>query len=99
MLQQPPRFEPQLLPVLPVVTFKQFQSVKPPEFDGSTDPIKATTWLKEIEKAFALVKICEDQKTDFASYLLKGEANYWWESKNALEGEDVIAWIGLKSCF
>ena len=94
MLPQPPRPEPQ-----PVVTFKQFQSVKPPEFDGSTDPIKATTWLKEIEKAFVLVKVGEDQKTDFASYLLKGEANYWWESKKALEGEEVIAWDRFKELF
>ncbi|KAL8123967.1 hypothetical protein AgCh_011826 [Apium graveolens] len=29
----------------------------------------------------------EEQKTDFASYFLKGEANYWWESKKVLEGE------------
>ncbi|KAL8115484.1 hypothetical protein AgCh_022109 [Apium graveolens] len=57
MLQQPPRPEPQLPPAIPVVTFKQFQSVKPPKFEETADPIKATTWLKEIEKAFALVKI------------------------------------------
>ncbi|KAL8115414.1 hypothetical protein AgCh_022051 [Apium graveolens] len=38
--------------VVPVVTFKQFQLVKPPEFEGTTDPIKAKSWLKEMEKKF-----------------------------------------------
>ena len=32
----------------PVVTFKIFQSVNPPEFKGSKDPVVARTWLKEI---------------------------------------------------
>ena len=45
------------------------------------------------------MKVGEDQKTDFASYLLKGEASYWWESKKALEGEDVIAWHRFKELF
>ena len=33
----------------PQVTFKNFQSVNPPEFKGSADPIEARIWLKEIE--------------------------------------------------
>ncbi|XP_074327687.1 uncharacterized protein LOC141665599 [Apium graveolens] len=56
MLQQPPRLEPQIPPVVPAITFKQFHSVKPPEFEGTSDPTKARAWLKEMEKAFALVK-------------------------------------------
>ena len=68
-----------------MVTFKTFQSVKPPEFKGTTDPVEAKAWLKEMEKAFELVKVGEDQKTTYASYFLKGEASYWWESTRALE--------------
>ncbi|XP_074373727.1 uncharacterized protein LOC141714085 [Apium graveolens] len=99
MLQQPPRPEPQLPPVVPVVTFKQFQSVKPPEFEGTADTTKARAWLKEMEKAFALVKVGEDQKTDFASYFLKGEVNYWWESRKTLEDEDVMTWDRFTELF
>lgn len=33
----------------------------------SVDLIEAKAWLKEMEKAFALVKVNEDQKTEFAS--------------------------------
>ncbi|XP_074323943.1 uncharacterized protein LOC141660859 [Apium graveolens] len=53
-------------PVVHVVTFKQFQSVKPPEFEGKADPTRDRAWLKEMKKAFALVKVEEDQKTDYA---------------------------------
>ncbi|KAL8133961.1 hypothetical protein AgCh_009146 [Apium graveolens] len=38
---------------------------------NSADSTKIGTWLKEIEKDFALVKVEADQKTEFASYFLK----------------------------
>ena len=82
-----------------MVIFKSFQAVKPPEFKGSADPIEARAWLKEIEKAFALVKVGEDQKTEFASYYPKNEANYWGESMKALKGEEVIAWTRFTELF
>nr|XP_017239592.1 PREDICTED: uncharacterized protein LOC108212378 [Daucus carota subsp. sativus] len=75
-----------------VGTFKSFQSVKPPEFEGSPNPFKARAWLKEIEKAFRLAKVKEEDKTNYASYFLKNEANYWWESAKGLEGEEMIEW-------
>ncbi|XP_074323676.1 uncharacterized protein LOC141660584 [Apium graveolens] len=99
MLQQPPRPEPQVPPVVPVVTFNQFQSVKPPEFKGTMDRTKARAWLKEIEKAFTLVKVEAYQKIDFARYFLKGEANYWWESKKTLEGDNVVTWDRFTELF
>ncbi|XP_074374732.1 uncharacterized protein LOC141715150 [Apium graveolens] len=60
---------------------------------------KARAWLKEIEKAFALVKVEEDQKIDFASYFLRGEVNYWWESKKALEGDVIVTWDRFTEIF
>ncbi|XP_074346447.1 uncharacterized protein LOC141685233 [Apium graveolens] len=103
MQQHQQQFQQQILqqapPTVPVVTFKQFQSVKPPEFEGSADPTRARALLKEMEKAFALVRVEADQKMDFASYFLKGEANYWWESKKALEGEGVMNWDRFTDLF
>ncbi|XP_074377152.1 uncharacterized protein LOC141718672 [Apium graveolens] len=52
-----------------------------------------------MEKAFALVKVEADQKTDCVSYFLKGEANYWWESKKTLEGEGVVTWDRFTELF
>ena len=56
-------------------------------------------WLKEIEKAFALVKVKEEQKVEFANYYLKNEATYWWEMVKTLEGTDFITWERFKELF
>ncbi|XP_074356502.1 uncharacterized protein LOC141696231 [Apium graveolens] len=95
ILQQTVRPEPQAPPVIPVVTFKEFQSMKPLEFEGLADPTKARAWLKD----FALVEVEEDQQTDFASYLLNGEANYLSESNKDLEGEGVVNWDRFTDLF
>lgn len=76
----------------PAGTFKSFQTAKPPEFEGSPDPIKARAWLKEIEKAFKLAKVRDEDKADYASYFLKNEANYWWESAKGMEEGEVVSW-------
>ncbi|KAL8146288.1 hypothetical protein AgCh_004148 [Apium graveolens] len=83
----------------PQVTFKTFQAVNPPEFKGSLEPIEANVRLKEIEKAFALVKVKEEQKVEFASYYLKNEATYWWEMVKTFEGTYVITWERFKELF
>ncbi|KAL8148093.1 hypothetical protein AgCh_005438 [Apium graveolens] len=66
---------------------------------GSADPVEANTWLKKIEMAFDLVRAGAEQKTKFASYFLKGEANYWWESMRALEGGEFIIWERFTELF
>ncbi|XP_074336831.1 uncharacterized protein LOC141674002 [Apium graveolens] len=75
------------------------QAVNPPEFKGSADLIEVRVWLKEIEKAFALVKVKEEQKTEFASYYLKNEATYWWEIVKVLGGTDDVVWERFKELF
>ena len=72
--------------------FRAFKSLKPPEFHGTTDPVEARAWLKEMEKSFEILSITENQKTVFSVYLMKGEANHWWESKKNLEGTGVVTW-------
>ncbi|XP_074323501.1 uncharacterized protein LOC141660416 [Apium graveolens] len=52
-----------------------------------------------MEKAFTLAVVREETKVDYASYFLKGEANYWWESARALEEEEVIFWDRFKKIF
>ncbi|XP_074382740.1 uncharacterized protein LOC141724478 isoform X4 [Apium graveolens] len=54
---------------------------------------------QEIEKAFALVKVKEEQKVEFASYYLKNEATYWWKMVKILEGTNVITWERFKELF
>lgn len=86
--------------MIPVVTFKSFQGVKSPEFKGTVDLIEAKAWLKDIERAFALAKVSDEQKTEFSSYFPKSDdASYWWESTKALEAEDVVSWERFTNIF
>ncbi|XP_063946053.1 uncharacterized protein LOC135151501 [Daucus carota subsp. sativus] len=89
--------DPALVQMLALM--QQQMAVHPPEFKGAANPVEASRWLKEIEKAFDLANVGEEQKTQFASYFLKNEANYWWESKKALEGGNVITWERFKVLF
>ena len=73
--------------------------MKPPEFRGTQDPVEAQSWLKEMEKAFTLAVVTDNKKVEYASYFLKDEANYWWESARALEEGEVIAWDRFKRIF
>ena len=90
--QQPIPPQPPAAQQTAATVFRAFKSLKPPEFLGSADPVEARAWLKEIEKSFEILGVEERHKTIFASYILKGEANYWWESKRNLETDDVIPW-------
>ena len=63
-------------PAPTVAIFKSFQAIYPLEFKGTADPIEVKAWLKEIEKAFQLVNVSEDKKTEYASYFLKSKASY-----------------------
>ncbi|XP_063948080.1 uncharacterized protein LOC135152176 [Daucus carota subsp. sativus] len=94
LLQQQLQQQQQSPPPTPT-TFKNFQAVKLPEFRGTQDPVEAQSWLKEIEKAI----VTDEKKVEYASYVLKGEANYLWESARALEEGEVIAWDRFKKIF
>ena len=96
-LFQQQQHQPQ--PTVQAVTFKSFQVVNPPEFKGTADLVEAQAWIKEIEKAFDLVGVEENQKYKFASYYLKGEANYWWESVKALEEVEAVTWERFTELF
>ena len=95
--QQLQQQQPQ--PAIQTISFKSFQAVNPPEFKGTSDPVVAQAWLKEMEKAFDLVGVEGDQKCKFASYYLKSEANYWWESVEPLEEVEIVSWDRFKELF
>ena len=58
--QQQKQHQPQ--PVVQAITFKSFQAVNPQEFKGTTDPVEAQAWLKEMEKSFDLVGMEDNQE-------------------------------------
>ncbi|XP_074324183.1 uncharacterized protein LOC141661104 [Apium graveolens] len=52
-----------------------------------------------MEKAFTLIQVSDDSKSDYDSYFLKGEASFWWEFVRALEGEGPVSWARFTELF
>ena len=48
----------------------------PPEFSGTTDPIEADEWLRSVDTTMRLLQMTDQEKVEYASYLLKGDAGY-----------------------
>ncbi|XP_074346492.1 uncharacterized protein LOC141685278 [Apium graveolens] len=46
-----------------------------------------------------MVGVEEDKKTIFVAFMLKGEANYWWEAKRAIEENPVVSWERFTALF
>ncbi|KAL8119802.1 hypothetical protein AgCh_017061 [Apium graveolens] len=98
-LERQPNLPPQGNNNVVANSFRAFKSLKPPEFHGSADPVEARAWLKEMEKSFEILSTDEAQKTVFATYLLKREANYWWETKKNMETDAIITWERFNQLF
>ena len=43
--------------------------------------------------------MADEQKTGFATFMLKGEANYWWKANKTRAGEGIITWERFKEVF
>ncbi|KAL7189799.1 hypothetical protein ACSBR1_039438 [Camellia fascicularis] len=83
--QQPP--PPPPLPLMPIpppmqgnqmddrtITLtKEFKKMKPPQFCGGLDPLKAEAWVLGIVKLFELFSCSKEQKLLLAAFTLKGE--------------------------
>ena len=80
-------------------SYKTFLACKPPEFVGTTEPVKCIYWLKEMEMAFEASECNENQRVGFASHLLKGEALDWWDLiRSSLAPGDLaqLSWVEFK---
>ena len=51
--------------------------MKPPLFEGSTNPLDAEEWLSTIETILDFMELKEDEKIICAAYVLRKEARYW----------------------
>lgn len=56
----------------------QFLDFKPPLFNGVKDPVVADDWINKMEKLFRFFRCSDTEKVAFAVFMLKGEADHWW---------------------
>ncbi|XP_014503127.1 uncharacterized protein LOC106763451 [Vigna radiata var. radiata] len=73
----------------------------PAKFNGNATPDEADDWICNLEKIFEAIECTEGQKLVFATYMLVGEAEYWW--RGVRRGMDtrgeVATWEDFKARF
>ncbi|XP_020258885.1 uncharacterized protein LOC109835317 [Asparagus officinalis] len=79
----------------------EFKKLSPPSFEGTTDPTIAEHWITEMEKVFTYMKCPEEEKVDYAVYMLKDRAYGWWQMQVRTLGEKAykISWEEFKKIF
>ncbi|XP_038888017.1 uncharacterized protein LOC120077950 [Benincasa hispida] len=78
---------------------REFRKFNPSTFDGSSvDPIIAENWIIEIETVFRHMNIPEEQKVNCATFILRGDTKFWWEStKRTIKG--TVSWQQFNQAF
>nr|KAJ0207233.1 hypothetical protein LSAT_V11C500291490 [Lactuca sativa] len=81
-------------------SFKDFKSSVTTEFFGVLNPIVVLTWIQNTEKVFRISHVDNEDKANYASAMLIGEALVWWEATyEALNEYDQenISWERFKT--
>nr|VVW53221.1 unnamed protein product [Nymphaea colorata] len=83
------------------VSYQQFMAMQPPIFSGGGSHDKAKEWIEEVERIFGLLKVLEEDKVNYGSYLLKGDAKNWWQSTSEIQfaGQLSISWKQFRDSF
>ena len=74
-------------------TFKTFKSSGATELSGVFNPIIVLTWIQIIEKVFRILHVVNEDKANYASAMLIGEALVWceetFEALNEYDQENI----------
>ena len=76
---------------------KEFKKMKPPQFHGGLDPLKAEAWVLGIEKLFEVFSCSETQKVLLAAFMLEDEARRWWMLMR--ENHRDVDWVKFLEIF
>ena len=60
--------------------YKELRQLGAIDFNGTTDPAEAETWLKRIERIFTLMGCTLVDQIEFVVSLLQCDAYDWWET-------------------
>ncbi|XP_075521428.1 uncharacterized protein LOC142554646 [Primulina tabacum] len=79
--------------------FKKFRKMKPPEFDGSTDPMVALEWVKAVEAIYDYLQFQDIDRVSYAIFLLTKTARTWWDATNISVNVSALKWQEFKYLF
>ncbi|KAL5560320.1 hypothetical protein UlMin_036531 [Ulmus minor] len=78
---------------------ERFCRMRPAEFEGSTNPLDADEWLSSVQIIMNFMELNDQERVFCASYMLKKEARYWWESVEARRDIRAMTWEDFKAEF
>ncbi|KAL5561904.1 hypothetical protein UlMin_031651 [Ulmus minor] len=67
--------------------------MKPAEFVGSLDPLEVEEWLRSIETILEFMELSDREKVMCASYMLRKDARYWWDSVKLRRNVHAMTWV------
>ena len=70
----------------------RWRRVKPTDFEGTTGPLVAQSWLKTIEATVNLMAFIEIEQVLCASYCLTMNARIWWEGIKQRRDVNQMRW-------
>lgn len=69
-----------------------------PIFKGGYDS-EAENWLEEVKKTLDMLGVAESRMVSLASYMLRGEANLWWETVKSTQDVMHMTWKQFEKIF
>lgn len=78
---------------------KNFMANHPPEFCGDVDAITAENWMMAMEKHLRAIGCMDMQKVRLATFLLRGDAERWWETTRQRFGNREPLWLEFQTAF
>ena len=74
-----PQQEPQAVAYRLKATFERFMKRNPPVFEGTIDPTVAEEWVSMVKNIFEFVQIEDEENVKCVVYMLRKDAQIWWE--------------------
>ncbi|XP_073157162.1 uncharacterized protein [Henckelia pumila] len=78
---------------------ERFQKKGHKEFACATDPLIAEGWIRSLESIFAYMGLTDADKVRCAVYMLKGDADLWWESASRGVNLTTLRWTDFQRMF
>ncbi|XP_052176605.1 uncharacterized protein LOC127790914 [Diospyros lotus] len=78
---------------------KDFTALRPPEFSGGVDATEVENWLLAVEKHLRSIGCVEAHRVRLETFLLRGDAERWWETTRQRYGDEGLTWAQFVVAF
>ncbi|KAJ9703014.1 hypothetical protein PVL29_004674 [Vitis rotundifolia] len=82
-----------------VSLIQEFKALTPPIFWGGPNFLEAKNWMKEIKKILDVMIVLEERRVSSASFMLRDEANNWWDMIKTTQDVTQMVWMKFEELF